>query len=41
MNTQEFIEKAKRIHSDKYDYSKIKYVLDNNFFIEYDDEKED
>ena len=26
MNTKEFIEKAKRIHGDKYDYSKVKYV---------------
>lgn len=26
MNTQEFIEKAKRIHGDKYDYSKVEYV---------------
>ena len=26
MNTQEFIEKAKKIHGDKYDYSKTEYV---------------
>ena len=26
MNTQEFIEKAKKIHGDKYDYSKVEYV---------------
>ena len=26
MNTQEFIEKTKRIHGDKYDYSKVEYV---------------
>ena len=26
MNTQKFIEKAKRIHGDKYDYSKVEYV---------------
>ena len=25
MNTQEFIEKAKKIHGDKYDYSKVEY----------------
>ena len=26
MNTQEFIEKARAIHGDKYDYSKVEYV---------------
>ena len=26
MNAQEFIEKAKRIHGDKYDYSKTEYI---------------
>ena len=26
MNTQEFIEKAKKIHNNKYDYSKVEYV---------------
>ena len=26
MNTEEFIEKAKKIHGDKYDYSKVNYV---------------
>ena len=26
MNTEEFIRRAKRIHGDKYDYSKTKYV---------------
>ena len=25
-NTQEFIEKAKQIHGDKYDYSKVEYI---------------
>ena len=25
MNTREFIEKAKKIHGDKYDYSKVEY----------------
>lgn len=25
-NTKEFIEKAKKIHGDKYDYSKVEYV---------------
>ena len=25
-NTQEFIEKAKEVHSDKYDYSKVEYI---------------
>lgn len=29
MNTKDFIEKAKKIHGDKYDYSKVEYV-DNN-----------
>ena len=26
MNTQEFIEEAKKMHGDRYDYSKVKYV---------------
>ena len=26
MNTQEFIQKAKLVHGDKYDYSKVNYV---------------
>ena len=26
MNTEEFIEKAKKVHGDKYDYSKVDYV---------------
>lgn len=26
LTTQEFIEKAKKVHGDKYDYSKVKYV---------------
>ena len=26
MNTEEFIEKAKKVHGDKYDYSKVEYV---------------
>jgi hypothetical protein len=26
MNTKDFIEKAKKIHGDKYDYSKVEYV---------------
>lgn len=25
-NTKEFIEKAQKIHGDKYDYSKVKYT---------------
>ena len=28
-NTNNFIEKAKKIHGDKYDYSKVKYKLQN------------
>ena len=26
LNTEEFIDKAKKIHGDKYDYSKVKYI---------------
>ena len=26
MNTKQFIEKARQIHGDKYDYSKVEYV---------------
>ena len=26
MNTIDFIERAKKIHGDKYDYSKVEYV---------------
>ena len=26
MTTQQFIEKAKKIHGDKYDYSKVEYI---------------
>lgn len=32
-NTQEFIEKAKEIHGDKYDYSKTKYTDSFNYVI--------
>ena len=26
MNTEEFVEKAKEVHGDKYDYSKVNYT---------------
>ena len=29
MNTNEFIEKARKVHGDKYDYSKIEYINNN------------
>ena len=29
MDTKEFIEKAKKVHGNKYDYSKVKYVNTN------------
>lgn len=33
MNTQEFIEKAKKVHGDRYDYSKVNYVNSNTNVI--------
>lgn len=30
MNTEQFIEKAKKVHGDKYDYSRVEYTLTRN-----------
>ena len=30
LTTEEFIEKAKQIHGDKYDYSKVNYIKNLN-----------
>jgi len=33
LTTEEFIQKAKQVHSDKYDYSKVHYINSNNKII--------
>ena len=30
LTTEQFIEKAKSVHGDKYDYSKVKYIISNS-----------
>ena len=35
VTTEEFIEKARKVHGDKYDYSKVEYINSQKRYVSY------